>query len=166
MKNKLFMYFIVGAIFICGTALLHGMVKAEREAKAAPFTYTETSEVKKWQQDLMNDDRFSHTEDSIDWTTFDTTGDISLNFTTTEPNLIWAITDWGDIDLQLDLVQYYDIVFCLDNVEVKFKMTEGTFDVIYDPNNCTAAANTFFVCMKPHLQGMILEKAKELAGTK
>lgn len=158
--NKIAWTMIVVLTVFLSACWLHGMVKAERGAKgesmgnvlSAAYDVIEialATPERALQLDNQGPDITFDTEDSLDWTTLDAT----------EPNIIWAITDYGDI------TQFYDIVFCLDNVEVKFKMTEGKFDVIYDPNDCTAAANTFFVCMKPYLQGMIMEKAKELAAT-
>lgn len=54
-----------------------------------------------------------------------------------------------------------NISFAVGDVEILFEWVDGKFNVVYDANNCTKAANTFFECMLPYLDEHIEAKAKE-----
>ncbi len=55
-----------------------------------------------------------------------------------------------------------DISFCLNNVELLFTWNDGTFDVIYDANNLTGAAEAFCIAIEPYLNAHIREVAEKL----
>lgn len=78
-----------------------------------------------------------------------------------DPNdyLIILTDDWVDIT---GWDEPLDISFCIGNTEVVFTWDDGKFDVIYDPNDLTKAAETFFECIKPYLNEHIEEAAKAI----
>lgn len=89
----------------------------------------------------------------IDATTPDLEIDTDSGF---DPNLL--IVD----DTALWLTEMSDIAFCVGSVEVVFTWDDGKFDVVYDPNDLTGAANAFFVGMKPYLNAHIRDAAERL----
>jgi len=84
-----------------------------------------------------------------------------------EPNS--SLDIWWDANTAnyVDIWDYEtptDISFWLNDVEILFEWdaNDGKFDVVYDANDCTKAAETFFQCMLPYLNKHIEEKAQEL----
>ena len=73
-----------------------------------------------------------------------------------ESEIIW-ISDVGEAT---------DIFFCVGSVEVRFTWNDGKFDVIYDANDLTRAAETFFVSIKPYLNAHIKDAAENLTNRK
>jgi hypothetical protein len=49
-----------------------------------------------------------------------------------------------------DITSHADISFEIDDIEILFNVTDGKFDVVYDPNKCTESAEAFFVCLKEY----------------
>jgi len=45
------------------------------------------------------------------------------------------------------VMSYYDVVWLRDTNEVIFEWKDGKFNVIYDSNDCTESAITFFKCL-------------------
>ncbi len=72
-----------------------------------------------------------------------------------DPNDVWliALNEW---------TEPVNISFCFNGIEVLFEWKDSKFNVVYDRENCTESAHTFFVCIEPYLNGHIEEKAKEL----
>jgi len=50
----------------------------------------------------------------------------------------------------------------INGVKVVFKWDDGKFDVVYDANDLSGAADTFFTYMLPYLNEHIEAKAEEL----
>ncbi len=74
-----------------------------------------------------------------------------------EPNYLITVRDWtGGCDISITL----------DSGEMLFTTTDGKFDVIYDPNECTANAAAFAKCMETMMPGYILSVAEKLTGVK
>ncbi len=77
-----------------------------------------------------------------------------------DPNgLIWstdiAVSAWS-------ISECSDITFGYGNTSVLFEWGDGKFDVVYDANDITGAAEAFFVAMKPYLNAHIKDAAKNL----
>ena len=53
-----------------------------------------------------------------------------------------------------------NISFHVGGVGVLFEWNDGKFNVVYDANDCTGAAKTFFECMLPYLNDHIKELAE------
>ncbi len=67
-----------------------------------------------------------------------------------------------DLTILWELDEPTDISFCVSNVEVIFTWNDGKFDVIYDADDLTNAAETFFKCIKPYLNAHIKDAAERL----
>lgn len=76
------------------------------------------------------------------------------NFFTTDPNLIVTLVDWD---------KPTDISFgCSRESELIFTWDGEKFDVIYDANDITGAAKTFFDYLEPYLNAHIKDAAEKL----
>lgn len=71
-----------------------------------------------------------------------------------DSNCLVIFNDWMD--------EAMDLTFCMGNTRVVFTWTDSQFDVIYDVNDLTGAAKTFFDSMKPHLNAHIKDAAEKL----
>ncbi len=68
------------------------------------------------------------------------------------------------IDINPWVTEPTDFTFGYNDTEIVFEWNEETcmFNVVYDKDNCTEAAETFFVCMMPYFNEHIKAKAKLL----
>jgi len=60
-------------------------------------------------------------------------------------------------------MSYYDVVWLRDTNEVIFEWKDGKFNVIYDSNDCTESAITFFKCLLetfPNIKEKICSEVK------
>lgn len=159
MINKLCVCLVVAVIFLTGTMVLHGMVKAEREAKADQgYKFIRPDDpniVYTWT--LPKGDHNTIIQDSEGNRIFSNIPDIII----TEPNLIFT----ADIMWDWKITSTPDICFGSDP-SVMFMWENGMFDVVFDPNRLTESAKVFCAAIEPYINEHIIEKAKELAVTK
>ena len=76
-----------------------------------------------------------------------------------DPNIFWDTTL---TEYDLSVSNLFDICFAVNNVVVEFRWDDGKFDVVYDANDLSGAAGTFFTYMLPYLNEHIEAKAEEL----
>ena len=66
------------------------------------------------------------------------------------------------ITIDNDLKEPGNISFKVGDVEILFEWKNGKFNVVYDKDKCSEAAQVFFECMLPYLNEHIKEKAKQM----
>ena len=69
------------------------------------------------------------------------------------------ITQSGDGPL---VIEFNTDPNCIIEITVAFNYADGKFDVVYDANDLSGAADTFFTYMLPYLNEHIEAKAEEL----
>ena len=80
-----------------------------------------------------------------------------------DPNILWDSTLTV---YDLSIPELYDICIEINGVKVVFKWDDGKFDVVYDANDLSGAADTFFTYMLPYLNEHIEAKARGLTKEK